>query len=88
MKVAIFIDGQINGNFILADAIGGERRKIMYGFKIPFNSKKEAVKAIRKAYNSLCNDEPQAKGKLGGIRANRNRTALYYDASKAVILND
>ena len=83
---AIYISGQISSNFKLLSAIGGRHERTEFnGFKINFNSKKEAVKAIRNAYNKLIQDEPECKNKIGGIRTNKTRTELLYDASKAII---
>jgi len=87
MKRTIEITGQISGNFTLARMIGCEAKRGMFSsFTIPFATKKEAVKAIRDAYNSLVAEEPELKGCFGGIRVNKDRTELYYDASKAIIL--
>ena len=89
MYTAISITGQISGNFTLLSAIGhGYKKKDTQfnGFEVKFRTKKEAITAIREAYNSLVQDEPERKGKLSGIRVNKNRTELYYDASKAIII--
>ena len=87
MKSTIHVTGQINGNFTLARAIGGERRDGMFNsFYLDFQTKGAAREAIRKAYMSLTQDEPEMRGRIGGVRSNRSRTELYYDASKAIIL--
>lgn len=88
MKVTIYITGQINGNSHLATSINGAKevtRTMFNGYALKFETKGEAVKAIREAYNSLCQDEPELKGRLGGIRVTKDRDVLYYDASKAII---
>ena len=88
MKTTIEISGQIGSNFkLLSKLNNGDYKKSMFnGFFIHFNTKKEAVKFIKDAYNSLCEDEPEQKNRFGGVRVNKDRTTLYYDASKAVIL--
>lgn len=88
MKTSILITGQIGGNFALKSQIGGnyEESSLPFnGFKLTFETKKEAVAAIRSAYNSLVNYEPEMKNRMSGIRVNKSRTELYYDASKAII---
>lgn len=88
MKATIYIKGQINGNSHLKCALNGyeSSKDIMFnGIALHYNTKKEAIKAIRDAYNTLIADEPQRKNKIGGIRVNKDRTQLYYDASQATI---
>lgn len=89
METTISITGQINGNFKLLHAIGEGEGKTTHpfnnGFDIKFKSKKDAVKAIRDAYKSLIKDEPECKDRIGGIRTNKDRTTLAYDASRAKI---
>lgn len=88
MTTTIRITGQISGNHTLANKLRGaieEKREMFNSFILIYSSKKEAVKAIRNAYNELCNEEPEMKGRFGGIRVNADRTSLYYDASQAII---
>lgn len=88
-KTTININGQLNGNFKLLSAIGGNHERTQFnGFKIYFETKKEAAKAIRDAYNKLIQDEPESKNRIGGIGTNKTRTLLEYDASKAKINPD
>lgn len=84
-QTTIYITGQINGNYTLNGAIeGGERDRTQFnGFKIVFPTKKEAVTAIRKAYNYLKSEH----GQPSSLRVNTDRTSLNYDASKAEIYN-
>ena len=90
MKVKIVITGQIGGNFkLLSKLNNGNYREGMFNSKhIYFDTKKEAKQAIKEAYKSLCEDEPQMKGFIGGIQKNKDNTALYYDASKAEIVSN
>lgn len=92
MTTTIRIEGQISGNITLHNAIityEGQSRRIMFnGYEITFPSKKIAVAAIRAAYNSLVRDEPEMKGGIGGIRTNKGRTFLGYDASTAKIIDN
>lgn len=89
MKSTITITGQISGNFRLRSALVGnsttEEKTMFNGFRLHFGTKKEAVKAMRDAYNSLCRDEPEMKGRLSGISVDKGRTYLRYDASSAKI---
>jgi hypothetical protein len=90
MKVQIAITGQINGNFTLLSKLNnGNLKNGMFNSKIiSFDTKKEAKKAIKEAYKSLCSDEPGMKGNFGGIRKSQDNTSLYYDASKAEIVSN
>ena len=89
MKSTITITGQISGNFTLRNALVGnsttEEKTMFNGFRLHFDTKKAAINAIREAYNSLCKDEPEMKGRLSGISADKGRTYLRYDASNAKI---
>jgi hypothetical protein len=88
MTTSIIISGQIGSSWKLRSALPGffeEKRTMFNGFELIYKTKKEAVAAIREAYNSLCADEPEFKNRLGGVRANASRTELYYDASKAIV---
>ncbi|MDA3781156.1 MAG: hypothetical protein PF487_13165 [Bacteroidales bacterium] len=86
MKTTIRITGQPQGNFTLKTAITScdcDVNKYFQDYKITFKTKKDAVKALNKAYKELKNDEPEyAKG--GGINYMLDHS-LEYDASKAVI---
>lgn len=85
-QTTIYITGQINGNYTLNGAIeGGERSRTQFnGFKIVFPTKKEAVTAIRKAYNFLKSEQD---GECSRLSVSTGRTSLNYDASKAEIYN-
>lgn len=88
MKATIVISGQINGNFTLANKLHNydeQKRTPFNGFEFIYKTKKEAIADIRAAYNSLVANEPEQRGRIGGISANKARTELYYDASKAII---
>ena len=91
MKTSIVISGQIHGNFTLRNALVRnsmeEKRTMFNGFELVFETKKEAVQAIRQAYNDLVADEPHMKNSIAGISADRARTFLRYDASTASITN-
>jgi len=89
MKVQIVITGQISGNFTLLNKLdnGTSKKGMLNGFILNFDTKAEATKAIKEAYKSLCIAEPEFKGLTSGIRKNEDSSVLYYDASKAVILN-
>lgn len=91
MKTIIRITGQISGNFTLNNAIArnsfaSDHGKGMFNsFWFKFDTKKEAKKAIRKAYKDLISDEPEMKGRLSGIRKSRDNEQINYDASQAII---
>jgi hypothetical protein len=91
MKTEILITGQIGGNFKLANritAVGARIESVsnrMFNAKsIVFETKRAAKQALWKAFTSLCADEPDQRNKIGGIKYSSG-SALYYDASKAVI---
>lgn len=86
MKVNIVITGQVSGNFTLLNKLnnGTQKSGMFNSFILNFDKKSEAIKAIKAAYKSLCNEEPENKGL---IRKNEDSTILSYDASKAIILN-
>lgn len=92
MKTSIVINGQIHGNYVLRNALVRnsmeEKRTMFNGFELIFESKKEAVKTIRQAYNNLVADEPHMKNSISGIRADRGRTFLAYDASTARLVDN
>jgi len=82
-KTTIHISGAIFGNSHLATKLSGdiERKQTRFnGYSLTFASKKEAVQSIREAFKSMCEEEPEMKNRLSGIRVNKDRTALYYDA--------
>lgn len=90
MQATIIISGQYQGNTAILRKLStygqvkvSESR--FNGFYVHYETKANAVKAMREAYNGLCQDEPEKKGKLSGIRASKDRTVLYYDASQATI---
>jgi hypothetical protein len=88
MKAQIRITGQIGGNFAIARKLRYYTTKkvsMFNSFLLSYDSINEAKEDIRKAYHSLCQDEPDMKGHLGGIRKENDNTTLYYDASKAEI---
>jgi hypothetical protein len=89
MKVSITITGGINGNSHIMTQMAGytnyARLNFNNGYIVHYDTKKEAVKSIRDAYNQLIQDEPERKNRLGGIRVNKDRTTLYYDATTATI---
>jgi hypothetical protein len=89
MKVNIVITGQVSGNFTLLNKLnnGTQKSGMFNSFILNFDKKSEAIKAIKAAYKSLCNEEPENKGLISGIRKNEDSTILSYDASKAIILN-
>lgn len=92
MKTEIRITGQISGNHRLANRIAAVGNRIesikdgmFYSKIIVFETKRAAKQALWKAFTSLCAEEPGQRDKLGGIRYSSG-SALYYDASKAVII--
>ena len=89
MKAAIFISGQISGNFRLKNAcstIDSELKKeIFNGFSLHFNTVKEARKAMKEGYKFLKSEEPEFY-KEGGINFFNN--TLSYDASTAKIIKE
>lgn len=88
MRTSIYISGQINGNFKLRNAIitaeCEEKKGMFNAIELVFATKKTAKKALSAAYKSLIKDEPEMKGRFGGIRYAPGNT-LYYDASQAKI---
>lgn len=86
MKVKIHISGQINGNTRLYNAIITNNSKgskgMFYSYYIEFPTKKDCYKALREAYKSLINNEPEFKHGIRYIP----KYGIYYDASKALII--
>lgn len=84
MKVEIFIEGQINGNYKLKSALdNGTARKGMFNsFHIEFESMKDAKKAMRAANRCLKNEDnlPFRYG------MSRDAMSIQNDDSRAVII--
>lgn len=92
MTTQIHITGQIGGNHTLGNAMGSdgllERKKGMfYSIIMTYRSKKDAKKSLSVAYQRLIQDEPDQKGRIGGINYVRG-SSLGYDASRAVIADN
>jgi len=94
MKTQIKINGQIGGNHRLANrilAVGSRIESCVNGMfnskLLTFETKRAAKQALWKSYTSLCAEEPTARGHFGGIRYSSG-SALYYDASEAVIIDN
>lgn len=88
MKTQINITGGINGNSHIMTKLSNytDYKRTNYGgYTVYYDTKKQAVDDIRQAYNDLCFDEPGIKNRIGGIKVNKARTRLYYDASQAII---
>lgn len=91
MRTQIRISGPISGTIRLYDRLlsVGTRMELnrngMFNSKvIIFETKRAAKQALWKAFASLCAEEPGQRNKFGGIRYSSG-SALYYDASQAVI---
>lgn len=91
MRTEIIISGQISGNNRLYNRILAVGNRIesyhkgMFNSKIiKFETKRAAKQALWMAFTSLCAEEPNLRGKFGGIRYSAG-CALYYDASQAII---
>jgi hypothetical protein len=84
MKTKIIITGQINGNFILKSAIKTwdceDSRLPFNGFKLVFNTKKEAKKAMWEVFKYLKQNEPDFVS-MDDYSAKRG--VILYDASRA-----
>lgn len=85
MKTSIFINGQINGNSTLRNAIitaDCEEKKGMFNsITLEFPTKKAAEKAMWEAYKSLRQDKEDAKAS----RLSYAKGLINYDASTAKI---
>jgi hypothetical protein len=88
MKTSIYISGQINGNFTLANKISAvgnnivELKNGMFNSKIiVFETKKAAEKAMWEAYKSLRQDKEDARASI--LRYSKGY--ISYDASTAKI---
>ena len=83
MKTIIRITGQIGGNHKLLSALNSYRcthkNGMFYSHLLEFETKKEAIKAIRECFWYMKNNDLE-------VRANKDRTAIYYDASKAEVI--
>lgn len=89
MKAEIRISGQISGNFTLARKMRNynEMRNGMFNsFVLTYSTIGEAKEDLKNAYRSLCDEVPELKGKMSGVRKFNDNSALYYDASKAEVL--
>jgi hypothetical protein len=94
MKTTIFISGQISGNHTLRNSLltfnAEEERAMFNGFRIIFQTKKEAKKAMWEAFKELRAAEIDKYGynaSMGGVRYSKFGS-LYYDASKAEISHE
>lgn len=90
MKTEIHITGQIMGNSRLRSAIITAECKETSSqgrYILTYPSKASAIAALSKGYQYMCNNMPEEKGKISGIRYTRGYS-LSYDASKAVILDN
>jgi len=84
MKVQIHIIGQMGSNFLLAKKINASWKSTGFGnMKAIFNSKAQAKEALKNAYQSLIDDEPECKNK---IILSPSKRKLTYDSSIAEIL--
>ena len=89
METKIVINGQINGNHRLHNAICTSKSRTetaaFYGYRIYFKTKKEAKKALWDAYKYMRAEEPEyAKRGITYLPGE----ALYYDGSKAELYTD
>lgn len=83
MKAIIRITGQIGGNHKLLSALNSytctHKQGMFYSHLLEFKTKKEAIKAMREGFWYMKNNDLE-------VEANRDRTSLYYDASKAEVI--
>lgn len=89
MKTEIHITGQTVGNSRLRNAIitsECEERRVFNDYYLTFKTKESAINALSGAYQYMCSEMPEEKGKISGIRYTRGHS-LAYDASRAVILD-
>lgn len=88
MKTEIHITGQVSGNSRLRNAIithdCTERRGMFNAYILEFKTKGSAINALSQAYQYMCREMPEEKGKISGIRYTRG-LSLSYDASRAII---
>ena len=88
MKTAIYISGQVSGNFKLMNVIPGaiERRECIFNSKVLiFQTREQAYHALWLGWLQLRRDEPDSVNRIGGIMYLKKRR-LIYDASKAEIV--
>lgn len=89
MKTEIHISGQIMGNSRLRNAIitsECQERRMFNNYYLTFRTKESAVNALSEAYQSMCREMPEERGRMSGIRYTRGHS-LSYDASRAVIVD-
>jgi hypothetical protein len=84
MTTVIKISGGVSGNIRLRNAITSVSYCDVYnsefwGFELHFSTKKEARKALWEAYKQMRKDDKDVDYRKEGV--------LYYDASKAMIIN-
>lgn len=91
MRTEIKITGQIGGNnrlygrlLAVGNRIDSYSNGMFHSYTIVFETKRSAKQALWKAFTSLCAEEPDQRNELSGIRYSSG-SALYYDASQAVI---
>ena len=87
MKTFIEITGQINGIFLLKSLIESnsiKTDKTLFGFRVYFNTVKDAKTAMRTAYNKIIAEKPEMKNHIGGVSIINNERLLY-DSSSAVM---
>lgn len=78
-------NSRLRSAIITAECI---ERKGMFNSRIlEFRTKESAINALSKGYQHMCNELPEEKGKISGIRYTRGHS-LAYDASSAVILDN
>lgn len=85
MKTQIKITGQIGGNYkLLSQLNNGEYSKGMFNsFTIEYPTIREAKKAIREANRAFKYED----NKPHRLSMSKDASTLYYDASKAEIVN-
>lgn len=86
MTTSVIITGQISSIFAIRNKMGGgfeETNLPFNGKKLTYKTKKEAVQAIREAYQDLKFEEPDLRWPQ--LAASTNRDSLRYDAGTAQI---
>ncbi len=89
MKTTIEISGQIDGNYKLKAKLHNylnENKGMFNRFYLEYPSKKEAKNDLKNAFKSFCKEMPEEKNKRTGFYFNSDKTILYWDASKAEII--
>ena len=81
MKTTILIKGQLNGNFKLRNSIECDNVETLpfNNYSLKFNTKKDAKKALRKAYKYMKVNDYYVELFRG--------ESLFYDASSACIVD-